>query len=44
VTHVSHVQQIEIAVGQCDAFARPPPFLHLPAKFVAPQNFVVLAQ
>ena len=39
-----HVQQIEIAVGQRDTLARAPPLLHLPAEFVAVQNFVVLAQ
>jgi hypothetical protein len=38
------MQQIKIAVGQRDTFARPPPLLDLPVEFVATQNFAVLAQ
>jgi hypothetical protein len=38
------MQQIEGAVGQCDALARVAPLLDLPAKFFAAQDFVVCAR
>ena len=40
VADMSHVQQIEIAVGQNDALAGVPPLLHALADFGSSQNFL----
>jgi len=37
ITNVAHVQQIEAAIGQCDPFPGPPPFLHALAELLSAQ-------
>jgi hypothetical protein len=41
---VAHVQQIEAAIGQCDPFPSPPPFLHALAELLSAQDFVLCIQ
>jgi hypothetical protein len=38
---MADVQQIEVAVRECDALARVPPLLHALAKVIAAQNLFV---
>ena len=40
---MTHVQQIEVAVGQRDALARSPPFSNVMAELFAAQDFAVFA-
>jgi hypothetical protein len=40
VAHVSNVEQIETAIGECDGIARAPPFRHLLSQLFAIKNLV----
>ena len=42
IAHMPHMQQIEAAIGQRDAFAGAPPLFDALAQFFAAQNFSVL--
>jgi len=44
ITDMTDVQQIEVAVGQRNAFARTPPFLYALAEFASTQDFIFRAQ
>jgi hypothetical protein len=44
IPNMTNVQQVEIAVGKRDAFARSTPFIHTLAKFRPAQNFIVSTQ
>jgi hypothetical protein len=44
IAHVAHVQQIEVPIGQRDAFAIASPFIHAPAKLVTSQDFLLSGQ